>query len=165
MATIRKQVDIAAPVSAVWALLEDVRRLPEFSDSTVEVKDAPDRLTRPGQRYVQVGRLLGKTYTSTWTVKELDPGQRIRSEGSVAPGVGYCLTQTLSSYDGDRSRLEIEIDYSLPGGFLGRLADRAGVAGRAEREAQQVLDGVKRTVEGQIRDTRRAGESASSGRP
>lgn len=164
MATIRRSVDIDAPASAVWALLEDVRRLPEFSDSTEEVREAPERLTRPGQRYIQVGRLLGKRYSSTWTVQDIQPGRRIRSEGRVGPGVTYCLTQSLASHDGDRTRLEITIDYSLPGGLLGRLADRAGVASRAEHEAQQVLDGVKRTVEADVRDTR-SGERNSPERP
>jgi uncharacterized membrane protein len=165
MATIRKSVEIAAPAAEVWSLLEDVRRLPELSESTEEVRDAPDRLTEPGQQYVQVGRLLGKTYSSTWTVKDIEPGRRIQSEGSVGPGVKYCLTQRLSEPEAGRTRLEITIDYTLPGGVLGRVADHAGVASRAEREAQQVLDGVKRVVEADVRDTRRAGEAASSGRP
>lgn len=165
MAAICRYVDIDAPVADVWALLEDVRRLPEFSDSTLEVRDAPERLTEPGQRYVQVGRLLGKTYSSTWTVVDIEPQRRIQSRGSVAPGVSYCLTQNLADQGAERTRLEIVIDYTLPGGVLGRLADRAGIAARAEREAQQVLDGVKRTVEADIRDTRRAGEPGSRGRP
>jgi uncharacterized membrane protein len=149
MATITRGVDINAGTDAVWALLEDVRRLPEFSASTVEVTDAPERITAAGQSYVQVGRLLGKRYRSRWTITDLDPGHRICSEGTVGPGVRYCLTQTLRSAGSGRSHLEIVIDYTLPGGLLGRLADRAGVEAKASQEAQAVLDGVKSTVETQ----------------
>jgi uncharacterized membrane protein len=147
MPSITRQVDIDAPPERVWALLEDVRRLPEFSSSTLEVRDAPERLTAPGQGYTQVGRLLGKKYTSHWRVVELEPGRRLRSEGTVGPGVRYCLTQEVTASGPDGTRLSIVMDYSLPGGPLGRLAAKAGIESRATREAQEVLDGIRSTVE------------------
>jgi uncharacterized membrane protein len=147
MPSITREVDIDAPAARVWELLEDVRRLPEFSSSTLEVLDAPDRLTSPGQGYTQVGRLLGKRYTSRWTVVELEPGRLIRSEGTVGPGVRYCLTQELQDSGPQRSRLRVVMDYSLPGGPLGRLAAKAGIEGRATRETQAVLDGIRTAVE------------------
>jgi uncharacterized membrane protein len=145
--TITREVDIDAPPERVWTLLEDVRRLPEFSSSTLEVRDAPERLTAPGQGYTQVGRLLGKKYTSRWTVVDLEPGRRIRSEGTVGPGVRYCLTQELQGRGPDKTRLSVVMDYSLPGGPLGRLAAKAGIEARATREAQAVLDGIRAAVE------------------
>jgi uncharacterized membrane protein len=147
MATITREVEIAAPVGAVWALLEDVRRLPEFSTSTLEVDDAPDRITAVGQTYTQVGKLLGRRYRSQWRITALVPEQQIRSEGSVGLGVSYCLTQNIQPVGDDRTRLQIVIDYTLPGGPLGRLASKAGVESRAGSEAQAVLDGVRRVVE------------------
>lgn len=147
MPTITRQVDIDAPSERVWSLLEDVRRLPEFSSSTIEVRDAPERLTATGQGYTQVGRLLGKRYSSHWTVVDLEPGRRIRSEGRVGPGVRYCLTQEIQQRGPDRTRLSVVMDYSLPGGPLGRLAAKAGIEARATREAQEVLDGIRAVVE------------------
>ncbi len=147
MSSIEREVVIEAPLPDVWALLEDVRRLPEFSSSTVEVRDAPARITGVGQTYVQVGRILGKTYESTWRVVALDPQQRIASEGSLGHGVSYCLTQLLERITDDTTRLRIQLDYSVPGGVLGRLAARAGVEAQAAREAQAVLDGIRRVVE------------------
>lgn len=109
--------------------------------------DAPDRLTAPGQTYVQVGKLLGKRYRSTWTVLEIEAGHRIRSEGELGAGVHYCLTQVLTGAAPGRSRLQIVLDYTLPGGPLGPLAARAGVESRASQEAQSVLDGIRRVIE------------------
>jgi len=145
--TITRAVDIDADPGSVWQLLEDVRRLPEYSPSTLEVSDAPERLTTVGQSYTQVGKLLGKRYRSTWTVTDLEPGRRIRSEGTIGAGVRYCLTQNLTAVGKSKSRLEIVMDYTLPGGPLGRLASKAGVAARATREAEEVLDGIRSTVE------------------
>ena len=147
MSRITRNVDIAAPVERVWDLLENVRRLPEYSASTQEVRDAPERLTAVGQEYVQVGRLLGVKLASRWRVAALEPGRLLSNVGTIAPGVCYTLTQRLEPLPGDRTRLWIEIDYTVPGGRLGRLAARAGAEQRAAREAQEVLDGIRATAE------------------
>lgn len=145
--TIRRCVDIAAPAERVWDLLKDVRRLPDYSESTDEVRDAPERLTSVGQEYVQVGRLLGVKLASRWRVTAIEPGRLLRNEGTLGPGSRYTLTQQLDPLPGGGTRLRIEIDYSLPGGALGRLAARAGAEKRADREAQAVLDGIRATAE------------------
>ena len=147
MSTISRHVDIAAPVDRVWDLLENVRRLPEYSASTQEVRDAPERLTAVGQEYVQVGRLLGLKLASRWRVTALEPGRLLSNVGTIAPGVCYTLTQRLEPLGGDSTRLSIEIDYTVPGGPLGRLAARAGAEQRAAREAQEVLDGIRASAE------------------
>lgn len=147
MAVIKRSVDIAAPSERVWELLEDVRRLPEYSASTDEVRDAPERLTAVGQEYVQVGGLLGVKLTSRWRVTALQRGRLLSNEGTLAPGVRYTLTQRLEPLPEGRTRLSLEIDYTVPGGALGRFAARAGVERRADREVQAVLEGIRHTVE------------------
>lgn len=147
MSTITRSVDIEAPPERVWDVLEDVRRLPEYSESTDEVRDAPERLTAVGQEYVQVGRVLGVKLTSRWRVTALEPGRLLSNEGSLGPGVRYTLTQRLEPLSENRTRLWIDIEYTVPGGALGRLAARASAESRAGREAQAVLDGIRDTVE------------------
>lgn len=147
LSTIRRHTDIAASVDRVWGLLEDVRRLPEYSSSTQEVREAPERLTEVGQSYLQVGKLLGMKVTSRWEVKAIEPGRLLTSVGTLAAGVRYTLTQRLEPMADGRTRLSIDIEYTLPGGRLGRLAARAGVEQRAGREAQAVLDGLRATAE------------------
>jgi len=147
VSTIKRCVDIAAPAERVWDVLEDVRKLPEYSESTEEVREAPERLTAVGQEYVQVGRLLGVRLSSRWQVTALEPGRLLSSEGSLAPGVRYTLTQWLEPLAADATRLWLEIDYSLPGGALGRFAAKAGAESRAGREAQAVLEGIRSSVE------------------
>lgn len=154
MATIERSVEIAAPAELVWGLLEDVRRLPEYSAGTEEVLEAPERLTAVGQTYVQVGRLLGKRVTSRWRVTAIEAGRLLVSEGSPAAGVRFSLTQRLEALDGGRSRLSVDIDYVVPGGVLGRFAARAGVEARAGHEAQGVLDGIRDWAEDAARRDR-----------
>jgi uncharacterized membrane protein len=148
VATIEHAVEIARSPREVWAVLEDVRRLPEVSRSTLSVSDAPDRLTAPGDRFRQVVKAVGKRFESEWEVLELVPERRLVIEGSVGYGVTYRLLETLEPLDGgDRTQLGVCIDYRLPFGPLGRLAERLGVSRLAEQEAAEVAAGVRRVVE------------------
>jgi hypothetical protein len=146
--TIQQSVEIERPAGAVWAVLEDVRRLPEFSHSTVAVREAPERLTAPGQTFHQEVRLLGRSFDSEWVVTALDPGRSLTIEGDVGYGVRYCLTESLEELGPDRCRFGLHIEYRLPLGVLGRVAGRLGVERRAEAEAGEVVAGMKALVEG-----------------
>jgi hypothetical protein len=46
------------------------------------------------------------------------------------------------------SRLDLVIDYELPGGALGRALDRAFVRQRNEREAERTLNNLKARLDG-----------------
>ena len=127
MPTIEHAVEIERPAEAVWAVLEDVRRLPEFSASTVAVRDAPERLTAPGQTFHQEVKVLGRRFDSEWVVEDLQPGRSLTIEGDVGYGVHYCLTESLEPLGPDRCRFALRIDYRLPLGVLGRVAGRLGV--------------------------------------
>ena len=148
MGTIVRTADIARPASSVWAVLEDVRRLPEFSPSTDEIVDAPDRLTEPGQRFTQVVRQLGRCFESEWQVLDIEPGHRLVIEGSVGYGVKYRLDEELEPCSSDSSRMTLTVDYKLPFGVLGKVASKLGVERLAEHEAGLVLEGLKSLVEG-----------------
>lgn len=145
--TFTRTAPIARPAPVVWAVLEDVRRLPEFSKSTVEIHGAPDRLTAPGQTFRQVVRQVGRRFESEWRVLELEPGRQLVIEGSVGFGVTYRLTETIAATTPDACEFSLTVDYRLPFGPLGRVASKLGVEKLAEREAGEVVAGLKRLVE------------------
>lgn len=146
MGTVTKQIQIDAPAPAVWAVLEDVRRLPQFSRSTVEVV-GPERIDSTGQQFDQTVELGGRRFTSTWTVTAIDAGTRLVIEGSVLPGTRYTMTEQIVPTGDDSSTLALTMDYHLPFGPIGRLAGRLGAERRALDEAEQVLAGVKAAAE------------------
>jgi hypothetical protein len=145
--TFTRTESIARPPSAVWAVLEDVRRLPEFSKSTVEISGAPERLTEAGQTFRQVVRQLGRRFDSEWKVLEIEPGWRLVVEGSVGFGVTYRLTERVEATSPSSCDFSLTVDYRLPFGPLGRAASKLGVERLAEREAGEVVEGLKRLVE------------------
>ncbi len=77
---------IGAPAGRVWKILEDVRRLPELSPSTVGVA-GPDRLTRVGDEFSQTVRLASRQFTSTWMVTKFNFERLLVIEGSVLLGI------------------------------------------------------------------------------
>jgi hypothetical protein len=144
--TIEQSIDIDRPARDAWAVLEDVRRLPEFSPSTVEV-EAPPRLERADQRFRQVVTLAGRRFESEWRVVGLVPARCLAIEGSVLPGTRYRIVEELTELGPERCRVALRMHYRLPFGPLGRLAGKLGVETRAEGEAAELLAGLKRVVE------------------
>jgi hypothetical protein len=146
MSVVRRSVDIEAPAEVVWSKVEDLRLMPELSESTISV-DGPARLTEVGQRFEQVVRLAGRHFRSTWTLLELEPGRCLRVEGELMRGVRYGITQAVDQLDEGTSRLTFHMTYELPFGVLGRLAGRLGAERRALSEAAEVMAGIKRLAE------------------
>jgi uncharacterized membrane protein len=144
---VRHCVTAAAPAPAVWAVLEDVGRLPELSPGTVEVV-APDRLTEVGQTFEQTVELGGKRFTSTWTVEAITAGECLVISGRLLPGTQYEMTEELRPLGDDRTEVCLTMRYKLPFGPLGRLAARLGAERRATEEGSQVLEAVARAAEG-----------------
>jgi uncharacterized membrane protein len=147
MATIERSVDVRRPADEVWAVLEDVRRIPAYSPSTVAVTEAPERITAPGQRFRQAIVVLGRCFESEWVVTDLLPGRRVAMEGTIGVGARYCLVEEVDPQGPERSRLTVRITFTLPGGLLGRVAEALGAQRRAQREAEQVLANLKAHLE------------------
>jgi uncharacterized membrane protein len=147
MATIEHHAVIERPAGEVWAILEDVRRLPELSKSTVEVRDAPERLAAVGQTFTQVVQVLGKRFESVWEVTTFEADRSFSIEGDVGYGVRYCLREAVEPLGPDRCTFTLHITYALPLGVLGRVAGRLGVESRARAEAAEVVAGLKSVAE------------------
>jgi hypothetical protein len=141
MPTLTDSVEIDASAADAWEVLRDVSILPELSPSTVAVEvDGP--LVRVGQTFRQTVRLIGRSWTSTWTVTDLEVSRRLGVDGSLVPGVAYRLVEELTPLNPSRCRLRVEARYELPMGALGRLASRVGVERRVASELDGVLQGV-----------------------
>ena len=160
MGVIERSVEVRAEPAKVWDVLVDIRRLPEVSRHTVEVKDAPERLTHAGERFTQIVVAVGKRFESEWTVERFEPGHLLSIEGSVGFGVRYCLTETVEPAGPGRSRLGVRIVYTLPFGPLGRVASKLGVERLAAAEAEQVLASIAA-----IAEVRTAARLAETGVP
>lgn len=138
----RDKVVSCAP-ERVFAVLSDLDRLPELSDMTVAVHNAPGRALQAGDRFEQVVKVLGVEIDSEWEVTEVEPARRIRVEGRSKSNGRASLTETLAP-EGEGCRVTLEVDYDPPLGLLGDIADKAVFESRHEEEAESILEQLER---------------------
>jgi uncharacterized membrane protein len=145
MTEIKRTIEIGARPDAVFNLLTDLDRLPDWSTITVTTHDTPDKPLQAGQTFQQTLRVLGRSLDTEWHVDDIAPNRVAYS--ATAPGGGRLrMAQTVEGA-GDGSRVEFELDYDLPGAFLGQLLDTGYVARRNEREVEHSLHNLKELLE------------------
>lgn len=147
MAHITREIEIDRPPHDVFALLTDLDRLPEWATIVVGTRDVSELPLREGCTFRQTLRVLGRELESDWRVTELDPPRHVAYE-AAAPGGGTLTMRQSVAPRVDGSRVALELDYELPGGWLGELLDRGVVEAQNEREADASLDRLKRLLEG-----------------
>jgi uncharacterized membrane protein len=135
MTLVRATVDIDASPEKVWEVVSDPRNLPMWDRHVDSVLDVPPEGVHRGTRYTTILRFMSVRASIGAEVLELDPPRfgRIRLSGLLDATV----TTRVDPLDGNRSRLEHEVDYRFRGGPLGRVAARSlrviGGAGLALR--------------------------------
>jgi uncharacterized membrane protein len=147
MSTLTRATTIACPPERVFAVLSDVDRLPEFSEMTAAVRNGPGRPVQVDDSFDQVVRVLGVELETEWHVVELDPPTLLRFEGTATGGARASLVERLSP-EGDGTRVELEVDYDLPLGILGKAIDSAYLQGKNEEQAEEILSRLKELCEG-----------------
>ncbi len=130
----------------MFEVLADLDRLPSWASVVVENHDTPPKPLSVGHTFRQTVRVVGQNLQSDWKVTELERPQRVAYEATAPGGGQLTMRQMVSAREGG-SRVELEIDYELPGGLLGELVDRAYVERRNEREAEHSLQNLKELLE------------------
>lgn len=72
---LQAQVDINAPVSTVWALISDVRRMPQWSPQCRWMRPLGE--VRPGTRTLNLNRRKLLLWPTTSTVVEMIPDRKL----------------------------------------------------------------------------------------
>ena len=144
---IEHSIEVDCPAAVVWDVWSDVRRLPELSKSTTEVRGAPHRLSAVGDTFCQVARAAGRSAEVSWRVVDIVAVDHLTIEGSPGFGVRVSITEAVVALDGNRTRLTLSSSYRLPFGPLGRVVAKLGLDRIADRETVEVLRGVARLAE------------------
>ena len=146
MAKIDKKADVHASPEQVFEVLTDLDLLPTWSTITVETHGTPRKPIEQGETFTQTLRVLGRNLETTWEVTELDRPRKV-AYSSEAPGGGTLrMVQTVTEAAGG-STVDVELDYELPGGFIGELFDSAYAERRNERELEHSLHNLKELAE------------------
>ena len=101
---LRRCTTAAAPVEVVWRVLQEVRRLEQWSPSTTSV-EGPELLTRAGEGFVQTVEVAGRA----WPLRDIALRYEIFGSRLGVPGLNLPIGQAGALPVG----LELE---GLPGG-------------------------------------------------
>ena len=79
---IETSIDIAARPDAVWELLMQPGRYPEFASPSDEITELGDGVVEPGYVYKERGGIPPFKSEVTWTVADVDHGRRLVADGT-----------------------------------------------------------------------------------
>lgn len=147
MARIERSVGIAAPPQRVFETLCRLDKLAQWSTTTVRVESDGEMALQQGHRFTQRLRIAAIELDTEWTVIEIDPPRRVVYEATSAGGGRLRMEQRVLDDQEGASRVELEVDYDLPGGFLGDIVNALYAERRNEREAEHSLHNLKDLVE------------------
>lgn len=145
MTRIERSIEIDAPPERVFETLAHWEGLTKWSTIT-DSHRGPETCTRVGDEFEQTIRVAGIGLETQWKVTRYEPPNTIAYRATGPGDSQMVMTQTVTPAAGG-SRLELDIDYDLPGGVLGDVVDRLYVERRNEREAEHTLQNLKDYLE------------------
>ena len=150
MGHIRESIHIDAPIDQVWELGADCKRYPEWQTGTVEVKDCTGPIDHVGATYTVVYKSMGRKLEATFEVTRAEKPRLVEQKGTVPGGGHATATQTLEMADGGTD-LTFTMDYELPGGFVGGMADKLFMERALERDIRHSNDNFKALCEAEAK--------------
>lgn len=146
MPKIMRSIGIEAPPARTFEQLANWSELTTWSTIT-SAHTGADRCSGVGDEFEQKLRVAGIELESQWRVTEYEPPSLIAYE-VTGPGASWMRMRQRVMSAPEGSRVEIDVDYDLPGGVLGDLVDKLYVERRNEREMEYSLHNLKELVEG-----------------
>jgi uncharacterized membrane protein len=146
MGRVRESVDINAPLELCWALNADASRLTEWNQAILEVRDVSGPLDRVGTIYTGVVRAMGRKFDGRNEVVAVEPMKSVDTRGS---GVGGAKANIHVDFErrGQGTRITVTIDYDLPGGLFGGIAEKLFATRSLERDLRASNAGFKALAE------------------
>lgn len=140
---------IDASPDRAFALALDAARIPEWNSSVIEVKEVTGSLDQVGSSYVSVLKLGGRRLEGRWEVSRVEAPRLIEFTGT-APGGGRATSNNRFESAGGGTDVTIEIEYELPGGFVGGMADKLFVERAIERDVKHSVENFKAICEAEV---------------
>jgi uncharacterized membrane protein len=148
MSTVQADIEIAAPIEAVWQVVMDPQRLADWVTIHKSVKNVSDSPLRRGSTMEQAMHVRGLTFRVHWTVVSLSAPEQAEWEGTGPAHSRALIRYELARVDDERTRFQYTNEFKTPGGRLGNIASRMIVGATSEREAHSSLTRLKALLEG-----------------
>lgn len=150
MGHIRDKFHVDAPIEAVWDLGADPQRITEWQTGVVELRDiTPGKLDYVGAGYTAVYRFAGRELTSTFAITKVEKPFYVEYKGTALGG-GTARFTTRAETAGKGTDITFEMEYELPGGFFGDVADKLFMERQIERDAKHYDQNFKALCEAKV---------------
>jgi uncharacterized protein YndB with AHSA1/START domain len=143
MQRIHKTIEIKASPQRVYDYITQPSNYLNIMPSMVEVSNATRR-PDGWHEFDWVYKMAGLHFKGHSKSEQVQPGKfsRTRNEG----GIASTFTWTIDGLDGAGSKVTADVEYTIPGSVIGRLAE-ALVSRMNEREFGTTLEHLKEIVE------------------
>lgn len=144
MAHFEKSVEIAAPVEKVWSYIVQGTTTPAYMPMVTDFEFTRPVEYKPGDRFRMTIKVLGVSLEFESEVQEEFPPEKLvfTSISGMQNTTTYLLEPTEIG-----CRVTFISDYEVPGGLLGKIADRIGVQRAMERGVSEALENLKQQME------------------
>jgi uncharacterized membrane protein len=156
MTRIERSIHIDERPEAVFRILTDLKLIPRWAIIAQDTYVRPESdLTASGQEFHWSIRVAGVDLETDWVVTEYDQPRAVSYAVTGAHEARLEMKQRVLDAGDGASRVELEVDYDLPYGFLGEALDKVVVEHRNQAVVERSLRNLKELVEA-IRDYVRA---------
>lgn len=138
-----ENIEVAAPVAEVYRRWTDFARFPEFMDNVEAVRPLG------GGRYHWVARILGAK--QEWDAEVIDQQENQRISWRSLNGASNTGTVTLHPLPNNRTRVQLRMEYTPPGGMVGQKLDKLTQTTR--RQVREDLNNFRRVISGEKKET------------
>ena len=149
MGHVRQMGHVDAPPGKAFALTIDPSRDPEWNSSVVEVKDVTGKLDKVGASYTAILKLGGRPLETRWEVTKVEKPRLLEQTAASIAG-GHATSTTTFEPAGGGTDITIEVDYELPGGFVGGMADKLFVERAIDRDVKHSIENFKAICEAEV---------------
>ena len=141
---VKEHVD--APIEQVFDLGIDYKRYPEWNVSYTEIKEIVGPNDQVGTKIHSVMRLLGRPIDGWGEIVEIERPHLLKVKGTGTQGGSVTYTNRLTKA-GTGADIEVDIEYELPAGFLGQIADKLFIERTVARDLRHSLENLKALLE------------------
>jgi uncharacterized membrane protein len=145
MAHIKKDILIHAPVQQVFDMVYDFESIPQWMVGMEKVYNISPGERGEGSAFEWVYNMAGVKFNGASRIVSLDPPRKavITSTG----GIDSTWTWTYAA-EGEGTRLTCEMEYTVPGAGLGKIADKLVVERTNTKNLEKSLANIKALAEG-----------------
>jgi len=145
MAHIRKDIFVNVPLQQVFDMIYDFESIPKWMVGMEDVHNISPGERGEGSSFEWTYNMMGLKFAGSSRIVSLDPPRKAIIEATGGIDSTWAWTYVA---EGEGTRLTCDLEYTVPGSGLGKIADRLVVERSNAKNLEQSLANIKTLAEG-----------------